>query len=53
MVHHLAHNRYHAIKPGHDLLYISSDLSRLDFAGQIPYFDKPEISQNMMIYYIM
>ncbi len=40
-------------KPGHGPLYTSSDLSRLDFSGEIPYFGEPKIAQNIMIYYIM
>jgi hypothetical protein len=36
-----------AAKPGHGPLYTSSDLSRLNFSGQIPSFDKLKVSQNM------
>jgi hypothetical protein len=41
------------IKPGHGPLYTSSDLSRLNFSGQILPFDNPKVSQNMVMYYMM
>jgi hypothetical protein len=36
--------------PGHDLLYTSSDLSRLDFPDEISFFDVTPRAQNAMMY---
>jgi hypothetical protein len=40
-------------KPGHGPLYTSSDLSRLNFSGQILPFDNPKVSQNMVMDYMI
>ena len=42
-----------SLSPGHDLLYTSSDLSRLDFPDTISSFDIVPRAQNAMMYYAM